>query len=183
MRQIITCASGIPGIKCKFQYLHSRIPALPYELSYRVRHVSKIFRNNFFLPKPSIYRAEKFNPRSLFPMPVPGRCLTIRDRIILIKSSEMVNSYDIIKLVAVRQSADPPVISRTSVIIPPIERISPHLSVCCEPIRRTTRNRTRKILPVQLEQFRVRPRIRTVKRNIDRNISDDPDSPVVGIFL
>ena len=85
----------------------------------------------------------------------------------------MINSYHIIKFHTVGHPACPPCIACLFMIFPVIKRISPELPGSGKGIWRASGNTNRKIILIKLEQFRLCPCVRTVKRNVDRYISDD----------
>ena len=111
------------------------------------------------------------------------RLIAKRNGIILVETSEMIDSHYIIQLVAVLHSSCPPFIICILMIIPAIKRISPQLTRSGKCIRRTACHSNRQIVTVKLEELRIRPCIRTVKRNIDRNITNDLNPLIICIFF
>ena len=95
----------------------------------------------------------------------------------------MIDPHNIIQFQTVRDSPDPPLVACLFVIFPVIERIAPKLSRCGKCIRRTPGNSEGIVVFIKLEQFRGRPRIRTVKSHINRNISDDLNSLFIGVCM
>lgn len=67
------------------------------QFAHRVCYIAKIFRNDFLFSQHLTYPVKKIDPRSLFPVASGSIFRSIRDRIILVKSSEMVNAHCIIQ--------------------------------------------------------------------------------------
>ena len=111
-----------------------------------------------------------------------GIFISVRNRIILIKSPEMIHSYHIIKSKAVLHSGNPPGIACFLMLFPVIERISPKLSIFCKGIGRATCHRLGSS-PFQLEQGGVVQHIRGIQRNIDGNISNQLNPKAIHIGL
>ena len=183
MRKIIIGTSGISGIKSELQNLHSRKSAVMDKLTNRICHITKILGNNLLPSKSLLYLAEQIDPRTFFPVTANSIFRTVRNGKILIKATEMVDPYHIIKAEYIAQSGDPPLISCISVVIPAVQWISPELSCCGKSVRRTSGYSHRHILLIQLEKLRMSPGICTVHSYIDRDISDDLDTFFVGIFF
>ena len=97
VRQVIVGTTGISGVKGKFQYLHTWKTAVINQFAHRVCYIAKIFRNDFLFSQHLTYPVKKIDPRSLFPVASGSIFRSIRDRIILVKSSEMVNAHCIIQ--------------------------------------------------------------------------------------
>ena len=135
MGQII---AFFPGIKGKLQYLHAGKSCIFYQFLYAVCHKSQIFCNNVYISKLLLHVLEQGNSWPLFPMAMYRSLFPCRNGIVFIKSSEMVNPNHIIHLETVRHPAHPPGISSRFLIIPPVQRVAPQLSVCGEAIRRTS---------------------------------------------
>ena len=85
----------------------------------------------------------------------------------------MVDANHIIKLKAVFNPFDPPLITGLLVILPVIQRVAPELSCRGKCIRRASCHSGRFVILIKLEHLGRRPCIRTVKRHIDRDIADD----------
>ena len=130
VRKIIVGAAGISGIKRKLQDLHSRESTVMDKLTHRICHIAKILRNDLLPAKGLLHFAEQIDPGTFFPVTANSIFRTIWNGKILVKATEMINSYHIIKAEYVAQSGYPPLISRISVIIPAIQWISPELSCC-----------------------------------------------------
>ena len=168
-------------IKSKLQYLHSRESGFFHHLDHTVCKEAKILCDHIQLSKILFKRTEQIHSRSLFPVTELGSFISVRNGIILIKASEMVNPYHIIKLHTICHSACPPCIACFLVIFPIIKRISPELPCSGKSIRRASGNADRNIFLIKLEQFRLCPGVRTVKRNVDRDVSDHLHSLIICI--
>ena len=153
------------------------------KLPHRICHIAKILRNDLLPSKGLLHFAEQIDPGTFFPVTANGIFRTIWNGKILVKATEMIDSYHIIKAEYVAQSGDPPLISCISVVIPAVQRISPELSCCGKSVRRASGYSHRHILLIQLEKLRMSPGICTVHSYIDRDISDDLDTFFVGIFF
>src|SRR4051812_31259048 len=87
--------------------------------------------------------------------------------------AEMIDAHDVAHLEREFHALHPPVIALRSEYIPPIQRISPTLSVLAEIIRRDTSHNFGRQVFFQAENVGVRPNIRTVVANEDCHVSDD----------
>ena len=125
MWQIITGTSRISGVKRKFQNLHSRESALIYQMTYGICHISQVLCDNLLPSKRLFNLTEQINSGTLFPVSASCIFISVWNREIFIKSTEMIDSHNIIQSEAVTHSGNPPLISCISVIIPAIQRISP----------------------------------------------------------
>ena len=132
--------------------------------------------------KASLHRAEQLNAGAFFPVSVHGCLLSVWNGVVFVKAAEMVNADNVIHLEAVPEPCNPPIVSCLSVVIPAVERIAPQLAVCREAVWRAARYSRGDILTVQLEKFWVRPCIRAVHRNVNRDIAYDSDALVIGVF-
>ena len=180
MRQIVAFLSGIES---KFQHLHSGIAAI-FQKFYNSRSLeAKIFRNDLLLAQSCVQSVEQLDSGSFLPMSVNSSLIAVRNAIIFVKSSEVINSYHIIHLEAMIKSSAPPLITGLSMVIPTIQRISPQLSVSRECIRRTAGYSTRLEIRIELEQFRRCPCVCRVKGYINRNITNDFNTIIISIFL
>ena len=183
MRQIITCAAGISGIECKFQTLHIRIAAFLYHSADSIRHIAQILCDNRFFTETCFNHLKQLNTRTFFPVTIHRGFVLCRDGEIFIKASEMVDSDNVIQSKAPGDPCYPPVIAGISVMIPAIQRIAPQLSVCRKSIGRTTCNCGGFSLLIQLEHLRMCPDVRAVICHIDRNVTNDLQSLIIGIFF
>ena len=181
MRQIITGISSIPLIKGKLYYFHVWITALFHKTLHRVSHETKVLSNNILVSQPIGNSTEKIHSRSFFPPAAFCILITIWNRIIFIKSTEMINADNIIHIKAMCQTFDPPLESGIFMHIPSVQRISPKLSCCRKSIWRTSGYLCRLVIFIQFEKSWICPGICTVHGNIDRNISDNTNSSSVCI--
>ena len=123
--QIVIRTSRISRVKRKFQNLHTRESAVPYQLTYTVRNISKVFCDNRFFTQCFSYFPEQIHARSFFPVSVYRRLCPVWNREILIKSTEMIDSYHIVQAEHICQTRYPPLISCFFMISPAVEWISP----------------------------------------------------------
>ena len=170
-------------IKSKLKNLHTWKSGFLHQFDHTVCKKSKILRDHIQLAEIFLQSPEKLNSRSFFPMAKLCCFISIRNGIILIKPSEMVNTYNVIKLHAVSHAKCPPRITCLFMVIPVIKRISPELSCSRKSIRWASGNTYRQIFFIKLKKLRLRPGICTVKSNIDRHIPDDLHTFIVGISL
>ena len=180
MRQVIALFSGI---KSKLQHLHTRITGIFYQLKNRWCQKSQILRNNGNLSQCFFQCIEKIDTRSLFPVPEFCGLIPVRNGIILVKTTEMIDTYDIIEFKAVLDPADPPLITCLFMIFPIIKRIAPQLTCSGKTIRRAACHSLRFVFLIKLEHLRCSPDVRTVKSHINRNVTDDLNSILVGVIL
>ena len=112
-------------VKSKLQYLHSRESALIYQMTYGICHISQVLCDNLLPSKRLFNLTEQINSGTFFPMTVSCSGISIRNREIFIKATEMVDSDYIIEIKCVRKTLYPPCITGLAVIIPAVKRISP----------------------------------------------------------
>ena len=118
----------LPCVKRKLEDFHSRETAVLEKLKHTRSKEAQILRNDLRPPQLFLYRAEKIHAGSRQPLSVYCSGLAVRDRVILVKSPEVIDPYHIIELQAVLNPADPPLIPCLFMILPIIQRISPELS-------------------------------------------------------
>ena len=160
-------------IKRKLKNLHSRKAGFFHHLNDTVCKKTKVLRDHVQFSQIFFEGTEQIYSRSLFPVAELRSLIPVWNRIIFVKSSEMINSHHIIEFHTVGHPACPPCITGLLMVLPVIKRISPELPGSGKSIRRASGNPNRNIILVKLEQFRLCPCIRTVKRNVDRYISND----------
>ena len=183
VRQIIVGRAGIAGIKRKLEHLHAREAALAHKLTHGVRHIAQIFGNDFMPAEVPLRTAEQIDARALFPVARLGILAACGDGEILVKAAEVIDARHIVKLVAIPQTAHPPAVAGLLVIVPAVKRIAPELAIRRETIRRAAGHSGGHVITIELEQLRMRPGIRAVHGDIDRDIADDLDAVCVGIGL
>ena len=177
---IAACFSGIKG---KLQDFHPRIPRIFQKLADGVRHIPQIFCYNRQISQFLFNLYEQIDSHALFPVPVYGGAVSIRNGIVGIKAPEMVNAYNIKQFKLGFQPVNPPAVSGLFVICPVIQRIAPELSPRRKCVRRAAGNGCRQPVFIQLEQLWIGPYIHTVKRNINRYIPDDFHVFFIGILF
>ena len=177
VRQI---AALTTGIKRKLQHLHARKSGL---FQHRRRQKAQILRNDRKLAKAFLHRLKQLIARALFPVAKFSGPVLCRDRIIGIKSTEMIYAHNIIQTEAVLHAGQPPCVIRCLMMLPPVKRISPQLAGRGKGIRRTSGNCLRLSGFIKLEQLRMSPAVCTVHGDIDRDITDDPYAAPVCIML
>ena len=176
-------AAGIAGIKGKLQNFHIGIAGVAHQLPDGFRDISQVLRDDgqagdFFFNGP-----EEADPRSFLPLSDPCIRAVRGDRVILVKTAEMVDPDDVKQAAAPAHPADPPGIAGIPVVLPVVEGISPELAGRGKSVRRASGDRLAGAVLMQLEELRVGPDLRAVRWHIDRDISDDGDSLPVGIGL
>ena len=124
MRQIF----AVFFIESKFKNFHPRPSGFFHEFGKSVRGHSEVFCNKFKIRKPVVQNICQCLARPFFPCSVFRCFFTFWNCPIFIQSSEMVNSYHIIKLFAACDSSYPPSEPVLFLIFPVIKRISPQLS-------------------------------------------------------
>ena len=180
VRQI---TAGALIIKSKLQHLHARESSLLHQLQHRRSQESKILRNDRKLAKLLLHCLKEAIARSLLPVAKLRSLVLCRNRIVGIKSTEMIHPHHIIQAEAVLHPRKPPGITGLLMALPAVERIAPQLTRCRKRIRRTSSYRLRLTLRIKLEQFRMRPAVRAVHGHINRNIPDDLHAVLIGVML
>ena len=146
-------------------------------------HKAQVLRNDLVPAQALLRPAEQLHPGTFFPVAFRGALCPVRDGEILVKAPEMVDTGNVVHLVAVPQPGQPPVIAGLAVVLPAVQGIAPQLAVGREPVGRTARHRHRDIILVQLEQLGVGPGVGAVHGHINGNIADDFDPVLIGIGL
>ena len=95
----------------------------------------------------------------------------------------MIDTNHIVKLKAVFNPFDPPLVSGLLVILPVIQRISPELSCRGKCIRRASCHSGRFVILIELEHLGRRPCISAVKRHIYRDIADDLNALLICVGM
>ena len=183
VRQIITGAARIPGIKGKLQHLHARKTAVFHQLAHGIGHIPQILRDHLSISQHFLHAVKQTDPRPLLPFSHNSRLGPVGNGIILVKSPKMINPHHIIQFKTFGNPLNPPAVPGLPMMLPAVERIPPELSGSRKAVRRTAGHCYRLSLFVKLKQLRMGPGIRTVISHIDRNISNDLDALSVGIFL
>ena len=90
------------------------------------------------------------------------------------KAAEVIEAHDIELRAGMCHTADPPGIALLFVHVPAVERIAPELSRFGKRIRRTARHLDHVRFLIQIKELRIRPDIRRIIGDINRQIADDP---------
>ena len=178
MGQIV---AGLPGVKGKFHYLHSRIAKFQLHLPDLVCNVAKIFCDEIQIRQSFSDCPKKIHSRPFQPGAVFRSVLSCRDGPVTLKSPEMVKPNHVIKPGGHLQAANPPTVPGVCHSLPVKQGISPKLSVCRKGIGRTACYQLGAAPFIQLKQRGVCPYIRGVQRNIYGDISNNPDAFFIGI--
>ena len=123
-------AAIFTSIKRKLKHFHSQISALFQHFQNTFCQETKIFCDHSEVFDFFIKCMEQIHSRTLFPFSPLSSLVPIRNSIILIKSTEMIDSDYIIKFQAVCHSLHPPAITVFLKCLPVIQWISPQLSGC-----------------------------------------------------
>ena len=170
VRQI---AALTTGIKRKLQHLHARKAGLFHQLQHRRRQKAQLLRNDRKLAKPLLHCLKEAIARPLLPVAKLRGFVFCRNRIVGIKSAEMIHPHHIIQTEAVLHPRKPPGIAVLLMALPAVERIAPQLARSRKRIRRTPGYRLRLAICVKLEQLRMRPAVRAVHGHINRDIPNN----------
>ena len=176
-------AAGIAGIEGKFQDLHVGISGVPHKPADGFRDISQVFRDDGQTGDLFFNRAKEIESRAVLPPAGPGVRAVRRDRIVLVKTAEVVDPDDVKEAAAPPHAADPPGKAGLPVMVPVIQGISPELADRGKAVRRNSCDRLTGAVLTQLEELRIGPDLRAVRRDIDGYISDDGDPLQVGVGL
>ena len=122
--------------------------------------------------------ARDFNPPALFRGPVASPKLPVIN-----ESPKVVQTQYIKQLRVVFNSVQPPRVPCFLQNVPVVNGIAPHLTLRTEHIRRDPRYKTWSSFFCQLENFRMAPYIRTVVRDINRDVPDYFYVALSAVFL
>ena len=180
VRQIIAVFSRI---KRELQHLHAREAGLFHQPDNRRREESQIFRDDGLVSKLFPHLCKKLEAGALSPLSMLCCRIAVRNCVILVKTAEMIDPDNIVQAEAPFESLQPPGKSGLFVVVPLINRISPELSCRGKSVRRAARNNGRISVFIQLEKFRMAPGVRRIKRDIDRNVSDNSDAVFIRVIF
>ena len=93
MRQIKVC---ITGIKSKLQDFHPRISCLVHQIKNFLIQSSKIFRDHIHISQCFFHRPEQIDARTFLPFSFQCIFCVRRNRIILCKSTKMIDAHGIV---------------------------------------------------------------------------------------
>ena len=96
VRQIFIGTADICGVKCELKNLHVRETAVFHKLANALCHKAEILCDEFSLAKLSCKSIEQIHTRTVFPMTVKCFSGTCRDREVLVKTSEVIDTNHIV---------------------------------------------------------------------------------------
>ncbi len=167
---------SITGIKSKLQDLHARITCILEQLTDRIRQESQIFRNDLSFRHFFLDLVKEVHARAFLPFAILRSGRSIRNCVIGVEATEVIDPDDVIQLCQILNPSQPPVIPGVFVIVPVIQRVAPQLSIGAESIRRTAGHSDRLPVFIQLEELGMAPGIHRVQGDINRQVADDVDS-------
>jgi len=178
VRQVI---AFFPAVERKLQHLHARKATFSKQRADIRCQIAQIFGDNPHLRQSAANCAHKIAAGTDTPMPV-HRCLFLRiHRVISGKSAEMVDPNHIKHGTCITQTTDPPLIAGTFVFLPAVKRIAPKLPIRRKRIRRASGHFGQIAGLVNLKQLRLCPKIAGIRRNIDWDVADNGNSPLICI--
>ena len=176
VRQVV---AGFPRIKGELKHLHAGESAAFEQKPHFVGQEAEILRDDLEAGERLLQPIHKVCARAENPFTV-ARGRRIRGNTpIGGKPAEVVDAHTVKQGAGGAHAAHPPRVTGLLHIVPIIDRVAPKLTVRGEIVRRNTRDAARMALVVELELLRCAPDIGGIKRNIDRQIADDLDLPLV----
>ena len=126
--------------KGKLQYFHARVTGFCHQITNSLCHVAKILRNDLNVFHMFFHFFKKRDTRSLFPLSDAGVCHAVRNGVILIKTTEMINSNHIIQYFAMFDTTDPPCKVLFFMVFPVIDWVAPELPIGGKSVWRASSN-------------------------------------------
>ena len=166
----------------ELQHGHAGKPRFGEKLADAVVHVAEVFGDELRVPERLLHGFEEVESRPERPVPGFRRRRIRRDAPVVVKSAEMVEPDDVVKLEVGVQAAQPPAVMRARELVPVVKRVAPKLPVRGEIIRRNAGDGFRESAFVELEDFRILPDVRAVGSDENRRVSDDADAVLEGVF-
>src|SRR5699024_2450901 len=114
----------------------ARKPRCLQQLCHPVGELAQIFRNHGPVPHLRLQFPEKVHSRPFAPVPAPRGSIAPRNYPVIVKPPEMVEADHITALESGADSLHPPTVPIPTVDFPPVNWISPKLSILAEQIRR-----------------------------------------------
>ena len=183
MRQVIPGGAGVPAVKGELQHLHAGEAGVPDQLADGVGDKAQILGDDLVPAQNLLGSAEQLDAGSLLPMAELGGLVAVRDGVVFIEATEMVDPGHIVELVDIPQAGQPPVKAGFPVVIPAVQGVAPELARGGEAIGRTACHCGGHIAIIQLEQPGIGPGVGGVHGHIDGDVADDLHSLGVGVVL
>ena len=180
VRLVIAVTFGVEG---KLQHFHAREAGLFQKLMHFGGEEAQVLGDDLPVTDDIPQRLKQFHTGSLYPGPVHSSVFVRGNLIIGLKSAEMVDPDRVIEEKCMLHAGLPPGKLLLFVFVPVIDRIAPKLAGGRKGIRRAARNHRGSACLIQFKQVRMAPCIRAVQRDIDGEISQDPDPFFGGICL
>src|SRR5688572_6238492 len=127
------------------------------------------------------YCPKKIAARTGYPASVFGGGLPGLDLVVACKPAKMIETHNINKFQYCAEPLQPPSIACLFVSIPAIKRIAPQLPRRREVVGRDASHNCGQTVFIEEEKLRVRPGIRAIVCNKDRDIANDLDVPFICI--
>src|ERR1700752_4695794 len=134
---------------------------------------TEIFCNKWQFFDRGLQGPEEFCSGTFYPLAFGRRQSAGWNFPVSLETAEMIQSHEIEESERRSNAIDPPPVTGVGGYVPPIKRVSPQLASRAEIIRRNTRNGGRLALLIQSEQLRMRPDIRAVVSDVDRDVAHD----------
>ena len=148
---------GVVSVKTEGEDLHARIAAPGQKPADTVVDTAKIFGDDPDSGDLLSENAEQILSGSDDPAAVARVRRAVRNGIVIRESDKVIDPDHIIHIRHGFHPIHPPVIAMQAETEPPVEGIPPQLAIRRKIIRRNTGNTLRNPVPVQLEDFRMRP--------------------------
>ena len=178
---------GILGgrvIERELEDLHPGKAEIIAELLHFWCHEPEVLGPDRQMPQFVLERVEESIARTFSPGAVDRGRLAVRHLPEGLKATEVVDAHDVDELRQPTESLDPPGEATLFQMRPVVDGVAPQLARGAEIVRRHTRHqagleRVRK----QREILRIRPDVDAVERDIERNVSDDPDAALMCVVF
>ena len=171
------------AVEGKFEHLHGGIAAALDQAAHAVVDGAEVLRDEVEPAQRALRRGEQFHPGAL-PPPAADRRFTARgDLVIAVEPAEMVDAHRIVQRKGAANTVDPPGKPLFLVHFPIVHGVAPELPRRRKIVGRDARHLAAGQVFVELEEMRVRPHVRRIVRDVQRQVADDAHAAGMRILL
>ena len=132
-------------------------------------------------PRAACSASKNAAPGPLHPPAVDGRRRAPRHLPVGLEAAEVVEPHGVHQREHGAEALDPPGVAGARERVPPVERVAPELAGRAEVVGRDAGLQGRPAVGGQVEDLRVRPDVRAVVGDEDRDVAHDADAALAGL--